>query len=54
MGANKGGELNFFDDFDLDFTQEKYLLETRISGALTKHRSAIVVTRETAPVVPTP
>ena len=54
MGANKGGELNFFDDFDLDFNQEKYLLETRISGALTKHRTAIVVTRETAPVVPTP
>ena len=54
MGANKGGELNFFDDFDLDFNQEKYLLETRISGALTKHRAAIVVTRETAPVVPTP
>ena len=54
MGANKGGELNFFDDFDLDFNQEKYLLETRISGALTKHRSAIVVIRETAPVVPAP
>ena len=54
MGANKGGEINFFDDFDLDFNQEKYLLETRISGALTKHRSAIVVIRETAPVVPTP
>ena len=54
MGANKGGEINFFDDFDLDFNQEKYLLETRISGALTKHRAAIVVTRETAPVVPTP
>ena len=54
MGANKGGEINFFDDFDLDFNQEKYLLETRISGALTKHRTAIVVTRETAPVVPTP
>ena len=54
MGANKGGELNFFDDFDLDFNQEKYLLETRISGALTKHRTAIVVIRETAPVVPTP
>ena len=54
MGANKGGEINFFDDFDLDFNQEKYLLETRISGALTKHRTAIVVIRETAPVVPTP
>ena len=54
MGANKGGEINFFDDFDLDFNQEKYLLETRISGALTKHRTAIVVIRETAPVVPGP
>ena len=54
MGANKGGEINFFDDFDLDFNQEKYLLETRISGALTKHHTAIVVIRETAPVVPGP
>ena len=54
LGANKGGEINFFDDFDLDFNQEKYLLETRFSGALTKHRTAIVVIRETAPVVPTP
>ena len=46
IGANKGGELNFFEDFDIDFNQNKYLLETRVSGALTKPKSAIVITRE--------
>ena len=52
LGSNKGGEVNFFDDFDLDFNQNKYLLETRVSGALTKHRTAIVIVREAAPVGP--
>jgi HK97 family phage major capsid protein len=47
IGANKGGEISFFEDFDIDFNQEKYLMETRISGALTKPKSAIVITRET-------
>ena len=47
IGADKGGDVNFFDDFDIDYNQYKYLLETRISGALTKIRSALVVT--TAP-----
>lgn len=46
VGSNKGGELSFFEDFDIDFNQNKYLLETRISGALTKPKSAIVITRE--------
>lgn len=45
VGANKGGELSFFEDFDIDFNQHKYLLETRISGALTKPKSAIVIRR---------
>ena len=40
-GADKGGEVNMFDDFDIDFNQYKYLMETRISGALTIPKSAI-------------
>ena len=43
IGADRGGEINFFDDFDLDFNQYKYLLETRISGALTVPKAAIVL-----------
>lgn len=46
VGTNKGGEISFFEDFDLDFNQNKYLMETRMSGALTKPKSAIVITRE--------
>jgi hypothetical protein len=45
IGADKGGEVNFFDDFDIDYNQYKYLYETRISGALTKIRSALVIKR---------
>lgn len=41
IGADKGGEINNFDDFDIDFNQYKYLIETRISGALIKPFSAI-------------
>jgi hypothetical protein len=48
IGADKGGEINFFDDFDIDYNQYKYLLETRVSGALTKMRSALVVKRAAA------
>jgi hypothetical protein len=43
VGADRGGETSMFDDFDIDYNQYKYLLETRASGALTKIRSAIVV-----------
>jgi HK97 family phage prohead protease len=43
IGADKGGEVSLFDDFDIDFNQYKYLIETRISGALVKIKSAIVV-----------
>lgn len=46
VGTNKGGEVSFFEDFDIDFNQNKYLMETRMSGALTKPKSAIAVTRE--------
>lgn len=43
IGATKGGEISMFDDFDIDYNQQKYLIETRISGALTKPKSAIVL-----------
>lgn len=46
VGTNKGGEITRFDDFDIDFNQHKYLIETRISGSLTKPKSAIVIKRE--------
>lgn len=41
VGADKGGSINMFDDFDIDYNQQKYLIETRISGALTKPFSAL-------------
>ena len=43
IGADKGGEVNMFDDFDIDYNQQKYLIETRISGALIRPYSAIVL-----------
>lgn len=43
VGTDKGGEVTMFDDFDIDFNKYKYLLETRVSGALTKVKSALVV-----------
>lgn len=43
IGADKGGSINMFDDFDINFNQMIYLMETRISGSLTKPFSAIVI-----------
>lgn len=43
VGADKGGAINMFDDFDIDYNQQKYLIETRCSGALIKPFSAIVL-----------
>lgn len=43
VGADKGGSVNMFEDFDIDYNQEKYLIETRCSGALTVPKSAIVL-----------
>lgn len=43
IGADKGGAVNMFDDFDIDYNAQKYLIETRASGALTKPFSAIVI-----------
>lgn len=48
IGTNKGGEVNFFDDFDIDYNQMKYLYETRLSGALVEPYSAVVVEQKTA------
>lgn len=42
IGADKGGQLSMFEDFDIDYNQMKYLMEVRISGALTLPKSAIV------------
>lgn len=43
IGTEKGGEVNMFDDFDIDFNQYKYLMETRCSGALIKPYSAVAI-----------
>ncbi|QAU06728.1 head maturation protease [Gordonia phage Duffington] len=43
IGADKGGDVALFDDFDIDYNQYKYLIETRISGALVKAKSAVVI-----------
>lgn len=48
MGSDKGGETSFFEQFDIDFNQQKYLLEARCSGALTKYKSAIVIEKAAA------
>lgn len=42
VGTDRGGEINFFDDFDIDFNQNKYLIESRMSGALVQPKSALV------------
>lgn len=49
VGADKGGAINMFEDFDIDYNQEKYLIETRCSGALTKPYSAIVLFENSVP-----
>lgn len=47
VGADKGGAINMFDDFDIDYNQQKYLIETRCSGALVKPFSAITLEMKT-------
>lgn len=46
FGADKGGQTSFFEDFDIDFNQEKYLYEGRTSGCLTKPYSALVLQKK--------
>ena len=48
VGADKGGSVNMFDDFDIDYNQQKYLMETRCSGALVKPFSAVAVALDQA------
>lgn len=48
VGADKGGALDMFEDFDIDYNQMKYLMETRCSGALVKPKAAIVIESKTA------
>ena len=48
VGADRGGDVNMFDDFDIDYNQQKYLIETRCSGALIKPYSAIALELSTA------
>jgi len=43
VGADAGGQISMFDDFDIDYNQHKYLIETRVSGALAKLKSALVI-----------
>lgn len=43
VGADKGGSINMFDDFDIDYNQQKYLIETRCSGALYRPFSSVVI-----------
>jgi len=57
LGATRGGEVSMFDDFDIDYNKQKYLIETRVSGALTRLKSALVVKTTAAGnvlVAPTP
>ena len=51
IGSTKGGEITRFNQFDIDFNKEKYLLETRLSGALTKVYSAIALEEPVTPGV---
>jgi HK97 family phage prohead protease len=57
VGADRGGEISMFEDFDIDYNQEKYLIETRMSGCLTKPKSAVIIKRTSGttvvPTVPT-
>jgi HK97 family phage prohead protease len=48
IGADKGGKIGMFDDFDIDYNQYKYLIETRCSGALTRYKTALVIEQKKA------
>ena len=48
VGADKGGAVNMFEDFDIDYNAHKYLIETRCSGALIKPFSALVIEEKQA------
>lgn len=48
VGADRGGEINTFEDFDIDYNQHKYLIETRVSGSLIKPYSALTIVKAKA------
>lgn len=50
VGADKGGQVSMFDDFDIDYNQYKYLMETRCSACLTKPKSAVVIEKKQNPM----
>lgn len=52
IGADRGGAVSMFDDFDIDYNQQKYLIETRCSGALVVPYSAIVLEKDVTPSTP--
>lgn len=54
LGADRGGEINLFDDFDIDYNQYKYLMETRASGALRDPKTALVFEATVPAVDPVP
>lgn len=51
VGSDKGGSVSLFDDFDIDYNAYKYLIETRVSGALTVPKSAIIIEKKIAGAV---
>lgn len=52
IGTNKGGEVNTFEHFDIDYNKQKYLIEARLSGALVRAKSAVYFTPEGASAAP--
>lgn len=52
IGTNKGGEVNTFEHFDIDYNKQKYLIEARLSGALVRAKSAVYFTPENGTVAP--
>jgi len=48
LGADRGGEVSMFDDFDIDYNQQKYLIETRLSGGLVKYKAALAIKKTAA------
>jgi HK97 family phage prohead protease len=53
VGSTKGGEITTFEDFDIDWNQYKYLIETRLSGALVRHKTAQVILKGAASTLAT-
>ena len=52
IGTNKGGEVNTFEHFDIDYNKQKYLIEARLSGALVRAKSAVYFTPEGVTAAP--